>query len=353
MQAPMENRTVPTCGQVYWELESGEESPWRFRGKGGPVGEKMRKTGIHQATRTAWAFVIYLAVGTGLAALFGTALVRWIRSHDPSWGALVLQKGDAKVVVRFMQGLAVLFMPWLLKQAGWQGWKKTGVIAEGKSHRTYLRELGQGVAFGLVTLGPFFIAMSLFGYRQADAALPVLLMVRMAVLMILPALAVGLFEEFLARGVFYGTLSRAWGVVAAAWVTSGFFAMAHFMIPASEPIAHPHFITAVLGVWKSMFTQIPASPAVGLRFLNLLLMSLVLCRLVARSGLIWQAVGAHAAWVWCIKVNAKITDRTDTVSPWFGYRPDSTDAWLSTGMLLLLLLALYVYPRRTAGPVAP
>ncbi len=299
------------------------------------------------AWRAGLAVALYLLAGTALAAACSTALVRAVRGHETAFARLVLLKGPAKVTVRFMQLFALALLPPLLRMLGWGGRRDIGWRAEGPPAGPAWREAAAGAALGLATLAPLAALQVAAGLRTG----PVLSWgeAARAALAFLPAAAlVALVEETLARGIFYRTLARRWTAVPAALVLSAFFAYLHFLRPEDAAFEAEGWWRATLAVFRTTFTSGPAMPGFAVRMATLGLMSLALCAMVARRGTVWLAVGAHAGWVWCLRVNARVTDAvwSEPVTAWLRHRPDLTDSAAAAAMLAALLAVLLLRRRR-------
>jgi len=295
----------------------------------------------------AWVLGLILLV-TLLAAITAVALVRFVLPHLPvAWSTMMLHRGTGKIMVRMMQLWIVLLLPLVLRASNWRSWRDCGWQADLPSRHIYQDILG-GIVLGVATLGGLALFMFITGRRVLS---PIDSSVNMLVVLIefaLSAAAVALFEETLARGILFRLWARAWGVVAAALVSSLLFASAHFIQPDASAFAVPHFWAAVGSLGLNALQLDASASAFFIRLLNLTCLGLALCAMVRLTGSIWLAMGAHTGWVWSIKVNDFFTD---PVPPplrdhiW-GARSDFTDSVVGTMTLLVVLLAMLWRQRR-------
>ena len=306
--------------------------------------------------RIAMVLAALVALGLALGVLTGLLVIRAATLLPDAWSYAVLRKGPDTVVRRCLQIWALVLLPLLLRRTGWRGWRDIGWRDEAATVRglTIGRDLLSGLALGLLTLGGLALFMKGQGWRIAsplpsDTSLGATLLGYAA-----SGLAVAVIEETIARGILFRAWSRAWGAVAAALVSSLLFGLVHFVGPAREAFGPSSGLSAIWPVFKSTLAQVPNAPHFGLRLLNLSLLGLVLCAMVWRTRTVWLAVGAHAAWVWCIKAANLLTDPNPQRpwSLWWGTRADMTDALASTVLMLVLVLIFVGRPARPKRPDA-
>ncbi len=300
--------------------------------------------------RAASALAWLLPAGLVLGVLTSLLVVYLAQALPDTWSHALLRKGPETVTRRCLQLWAVLLLPLLLRRTGWRGWRDSGWRDEvaTDSRGAGWRDVLQGVALGLLTLGGLALCTWLCGWSVSsplapDTAVPLTLL-GYAV----SGAVVAVLEETVARGILFRLWARVWGWGAAAVVSSLLFGLVHFVGPARAAFDHPAGVAAAWSVLQSTVTQVPDVPHFGLRLLNLTLLGLVLCAMVWHTRTIWLAVGAHAAWVWCIKANNLLTDAAPNRpwSPWWGVRGDATDALACTCLLLGLLIFIAVLHRR-------
>jgi len=160
------------------------------------------------------------------------------------------------------------------------------------------------------------------------------------------AVAVGLLEEALFRGVLAGLFLRGMGAAAALWWTSGLFAVVHFLKP--DPAVRVAEVT-----WSSGFALVPHAfhqfrePLLLLGgFGTLLVLGLVLGLAAQRTGSLWMSIGFHAGLVLVKGVFVKAFGRVSELPPWAGPR---LEVGLAPVCVLLLSGALvWVWTRPSA-----
>ncbi|TAN37982.1 MAG: CPBP family intramembrane metalloprotease [Verrucomicrobia bacterium] len=300
--------------------------------------------------RIAGWVVGLILVATVLAAITSVTLVRFILPHLPAaWSDAVLHRGAGKIMVRAMQVWVVLLLPLWLRSSGWRGWRDCGWQGGPFPHPLWQDILG-GFAVGVATLGGLALFMFMTGHRVAGPLDTTLNSIAVFISFALSATAVAVFEETLARGIIFRLWARAWGAVAAALASSLLFAIAHFIQPSAAAFAVPGFWSAVGSLSLNALQPDMSEPAFLIRLLNLTCLGLTLCAMVRLTGSIWLAVGAHAGWVWSIKINNFFTDAAPVPwrSPLWGARGDLTDSAIGmTTLLIVLLGVLWVHRRRT------
>ncbi|MCX6997546.1 MAG: CPBP family intramembrane metalloprotease [Kiritimatiellaeota bacterium] len=306
--------------------------------------------------RAAGALAWLLPAGLALGVLTALLLVQLAPALPDTWCQALLRKGPETVTRRCLQIWAVLLLPLLLRRAGWRGWRDIGWRAEAAadSRGAGWRDALRGGALGLLTLGSLALFAWLRGGRIPSPLEPgtsaPLTLLGYAV----SGLAVAVLEETVARGMLFRLWARVWGWVAAAVVSSVLFGLVHFVGPARAAFDQTTGAATAWSVLQSTVVQIPDVPHFGLRLLNLTLLGLVLCAMVWHTRTVWLAVGAHAAWVWCIKASDLLTDPAPLRpwSLWWGVRADATDSLASTFLMLGLLILFAALARRRPTPEA-
>ena len=293
--------------------------------------------------RVALALTVVLAAAFVAASWLAAAAYGLFSTAEGPVAGWILEKEPHKLMRRIMMLLIIFCVPYLLKIAGWGGRGDCGFSRDGGPlpGGELRRDLVVGAVLGLATLGPL-VAMSCFaGARRWSPEAAWSALIPMMLTSALAAVAVAVIEETIARGVFFRLLDRLWTLWPAAIVSSLLFAYVHFLKPARAAFESASLWDRTAAVMASALGS-PARTAVfELRFVNLALMSIVLCLFVARTRTIWLAVGLHAAWVWVKDTNNALTDRVSgaVAGVGIGARADGTDA-LYTVVLLLLLGAM-------------
>jgi len=154
--------------------------------------------------------------------------------------------------------------------------------------------------------------------------------------------AVAVLEEFLFRGVLLGLCLRAMPAMAAAFVSSGVFAVVHFMRVAKS--ASPSVVdwTSGFGQLPLLFSSAPPWPLLGWGMLSLLLAGLLLAFVTLRTRSLFLAIGIHAGWIlgqqglqWIARFRIK---PPDALLPWVG--PNVVSGAVPTGIIPAAALVL-------------
>lgn len=278
-----------------------------------------------------------------LAAVTSVALVRYGLPHlPPAWAETLTHRGTGKIMSRAMQVWLLVLLPLVLRFSGWRGWRDCGWQRGAETARPLWQDLLAGLALGVATLGSLALFMFLTGRRVTCAIDPATSLLFVVVGYALSATVVAVFEETVARGILFRLWARAWGVVVAALVSSVLFALAHFLSPDDAAFQRPGFWPAVGTLSLSVLRPETGDPAFYIRLLNLTILGLALCAMVRLTGSIWLAVGAHAGWVWSIKLNNFLTDALPLPlrSRIWGARGDLTDSVIGSATLLAVLLVM-------------
>ena len=275
-----------------------------------------------------------------LAAISSVALVRFGLPHlPPAWAEVLTHRGLGKIMARMMELWLLVLIPLALRFSGWRGWRDCGWQNAAGPARPLWQDLLAGLALGVATLGTLALFMVLTGRRDLtplDSGESVALSI---VSYALSAIGISVFEETVARGVIFRLWARAWGVLIAALFSSAVFALAHFLAPDPAAFQRPGFWQAVGALGVSALQPDLAAEAFWIRLLNLALLGLTLCAMVCLTGRIWFAVGAHAGWVWSIKLNSHFTGGATPSLIW-GVRGDMTDSVIGTTTLFVVLVVL-------------
>ena len=290
------------------------------------------------------------------SAWLSVVMTHGLQSVDNGFARAALERGPHKLMRRIMIVLAVPFVPYILRRAGWRGWRDCGWSSthDAVIDRSWRRDLAVGIAAGFVTLGVVSALQLGFGARvwnlQADAVSLIGKLAGIAV----AAIVIGCLEETLVRGILFRVLERLWAFWPAALISSLLFGYGHYL--EADPSAFGEG-----GVWAQTWNVLVSTLTKPIRtehFLvnvaNLTLMGFALCTVVYRTRTVWMAVGLHAAWVAMIKFNFYSGDvvREAAFSPWIGQRADGTDAMLTCiALALLSVLAAVALPLR--DPAAP
>jgi uncharacterized protein len=143
------------------------------------------------------------------------------------------------------------------------------------------------------------------------------------------AVVVPLIEESFFRGLFLGILWRSSRPVVATLITSGFFAIVHFL---KAPTRLNEAVTWFSGFHSiaNSFAQFADPMMVLAGFTTLFLIGWILADARLRTRSLFLPIGLHAGWIFVAGVVGKVTKRETIILPWLG--PN-----LLTGLLPLAL----------------
>ena len=165
--------------------------------------------------------------------------------------------------------------------------------------------LGRGLAIGVAGLAVGLAVCWLFGGIEIALRYPPAKTVRKAFLGLCAAVAIGVGEEALFRGVLLRRLRRDAGPVVAVVVSTLVYAVVHVLrvrhsvgpVDAWAGIAQARALLAPLASGA-------AAPEVG----GLVLLGLLLAMARLRTGSLWTPIGIHAAWVAVFRVGRLFFD---------------------------------------------
>ena len=255
---------------------------------------------------------------------------------------------------RLMSLIALAGVPVLLKTAGWKGWRDCGVLQDGNGWDSghALRNALSGVLIGFCTLTPLVALSTFSGLRAWSPGESTGIVALGLSLVVLRSILIGVSEEIVARGVLFRVFARVWTLWPAVFVSSLLFAYLHFFKASPGAFSDQASLTSVFEIIGSAFLNVGLAEQIEIRFINLAVMSMVLCMMVAQTGTIWLAAGTHAGWVFVKLSNRRLTKDIsgELEGLWIGHRSDATDGLLTTCLLVILLILLWRRVRlRNAG----
>ncbi|MCH2602453.1 MAG: CPBP family intramembrane metalloprotease [Pedosphaera sp.] len=161
------------------------------------------------------------------------------------------------------------------------------------------------------------------------------------------AIAVGVLEETLFRGMLFGLLRRdmnwRWAAVASALL----FASVHFIDQRPN-------ISEI--TWSTGFTAFPQfihdfahDPHWPAYAVNLFLAGLILAGAFQRTGNLFIAIGIHAGWIIALKTNSFISSPVNTHVFWGDNK--TSDGWAATPLLAVMAWYILRHDPKPAEPV--
>ena len=162
------------------------------------------------------------------------------------------------------------------------------------------------------------------------------------------AAVVATLEEILFRGGIFGGLRRVLFWPLALLISSGIYALVHFLQRAelAGPVA-----------WNSGLVLLPQElrgfvdfHALVPGFFSLTLAGLLLGLAYQRTGNLYFSIGLHAGWIFWLKIYGQITVPAPQAAGWFWGSGKMTDGWLA---FIILALTLALFPFLPLAPRRP
>jgi len=289
-----------------------------------------------------------------LSAAATVALINLAQYLGGPIGTFLIDKGPARIMRRaLLVGVIIIFI-FSLKKFGWRGWQDCGWNQWDDKISSRRAQFGWGAALGFISLGSIALLTIFTGLHQLKPLkenYPAI--IGTVLFFCLSGLSVALIEETICRGILFRVFARAWNAWTAALVASIPFALAHSFGPDNAAFHGNSFLRVSTNASISTLTNIIPAPDSILLVVNLTLLGIVLCAFVMRTKTIWMSAGAHATWVFIIKLHSYFTDlNTAAVSSiWLGKRNDFMDSLAATLLFAILLFLTLFWKKRAGQPV--
>ncbi len=131
------------------------------------------------------------------------------------------------------------------------------------------------------------------------------------------AIVVPLIEELFFRGLLFGILLRSLRPVVATLITSGFFAIVHFLKAPTRPNESVTWLSGFHSIANS-FAQFADPMMVLASFTTLFLIGWILADARLRTRSLFLPIGLHSGWIFVAGVVGKMTKRETIIFPWLG-----------------------------------
>jgi membrane protease YdiL (CAAX protease family) len=191
----------------------------------------------------------------------------------------------------------------------WRRLDLGGPTAMGFRRAGWARDLGRGLGAGTAGLGVGLALCWAGGALRPQLRFEPVKTAQKALLGAGAAIAVGVGEEALFRGVVLRRLSLDMGRMAGIAVTTGIYAAVH-AIGKSEKIARP-MATAGFERLRTLFAPLARRRALPM-LVGLAAFGLLLAWARLRSGSLWLPIGIHAGWVGVFRVGRLFFE----IEPW-------------------------------------
>ncbi|MGH8295574.1 MAG: CPBP family intramembrane glutamic endopeptidase [Steroidobacteraceae bacterium] len=283
-----------------------------------------------------------LLIAASLAAMTAFSYPAWLLLH-PHFDFPFHRIGERIGMLAFLLGFVLVARRLRLADRASLGF--------GAPRAVYLRELGLGLAIGVITMAAVaasMMALGLLDFRKAAGygagALASLIGKRLA-----SGLAVALIEETALRGAMYAGIQRESGAAIAVALTSVIYAWTHFLgsfhIPAAQVSAWSG-VALLHGTLQSFDHPLAIADA----FLCLTAVGVVLALVRSITGNTAAGMGLHAGWVWVMLVVHGLA-RPNRASPlsFLLSRHDGFTGWLVLGWTVVLGFGLSRFYIRRQG----
>lgn len=218
---------------------------------------------------------------------------------------------------------------------------------------SFLRELGLGLALGVLMILPILVTMVVFDMRnlRAGVTLDAATLLMLTVKGFTSGIVVALIEETFLRGAMHTGIARESGPRIAIALTALVYSATHFIgkyrIPADQVNAGSG-LDMVAGVLDAFANPLAIADA----FLCLAAVGVLLGMVRHLTGNIAACIGLHAGWVWVITF-VRETSLRDETSPaaFLLSRFDGFVGWMVLGWTLVMGAGLYAFYRRRAERV--
>ncbi|MEM7098235.1 MAG: CPBP family intramembrane glutamic endopeptidase [Pseudomonadota bacterium] len=195
-------------------------------------------------------------------------------------------------------------------------WRKLGLNSQGIGLAPFDRAvLRPAYLIGVALILPLLLFYAVTGFRVWNTAIDLsgLDFWRFVLVAFVSAWLVGIFEESLFRGVFFGSVFEKFGFWFAAVSSSAFYSAVHFIGGVDDVVVENVGFTTGFKMVGLAFTQFTQMSEIWDSALSLFLLGMLFCVVRVRVGL-WACIALHSAWVFGIRTFKELTVR-DVVNP--------------------------------------
>lgn len=298
--------------------------------------------------RAAGILLCYVAgvfLGGALLAPWLFHLAQWAAGELPALQGLASQPFH-RYVNRCLLVVAVAGLWPLLRSLNLADRRALGLVNPLEARRPLA--LGLALGFGSLLLAAVLMAMA--GVRSFNFSHAPLVIMELTVTAMLAAIAVGLLEEVVFRGVVFGALRRAWSPGPALLASAALYSAVHFLARVEH--TGPVGWTSGLALLPRMMRGIAASEHL-LPALTLTLGGGALALACQRTGNLWFSIGLHAGWVFWLKVFKTVTAPGTSAGGAFWGTEKLLDGWLAFLVMAAVLAVVARLPQTPQTPATP
>jgi membrane protease YdiL (CAAX protease family) len=194
-------------------------------------------------------------------------------------------------------------------------------------------------AVPLLCFGAILIALHIYSVRFTLTGATVLNLLATSTV-------VPIIEETLFRGLILGILLRTGRKYLAAFITSAFFSVLHFL-KAPERTSTVVSWTSGFNSIAHSFNQFSDPILVTAAFTTLFLIGWILADMRLRTNSLWFPIGLHAGWIFGNGLFNRVARRQNVALPWIGKNLLVGLVPLVVCLITWILVRLYLHYRRT------
>jgi len=289
--------------------------------------------------RPIWTVLLYVMA----VFVVGALLAPWLY-----WGTQALASHHAffqtfahqpfhRFISRSVLGTALAGLWPVARYSRIQGWREAGLWRAPQSWRHLLH----GAFLGFASLATIAFLAIAFEVRKWNALISARHMEESIWHALLAAIVVAFLEEIMFRGVLFTALRKGHTRLTALFASSVIYAVVHFfkVVPWHEPVAWYSGLQVLAQMMQGFVDPQMLVP----QFFVLLLVGIILALGFEKTGALWFSIGAHAGWIFWLKIYGVLTVENSSRLLSFWGTSRLTDGWFAA--LVLLGLALILWDR--------
>jgi membrane protease YdiL (CAAX protease family) len=154
----------------------------------------------------------------------------------------------------------------------------------------------------------------------------------------LAAIVVAMLEELFFRGAIFGALRKSFDWHFALFLSSGIYALVHFLKrpPVPEAVTWVSGLVSLAQMLRGFVEVAQLIPA----FFTLLLAGWILGMAFQRTGSLYVSIGLHAGWIFWLKSYGFLTKEQPGASQWLWGTNKLIDGWIAVLVLGIVLTSI-------------
>jgi len=300
--------------------------------------------------RTVIIFLSFIAYTFIVGALISPHVYNLLQSLTAGSEAKFLQylneQSFPKISNRCFMLVAAIGIYPMLKAFDCYNKKEMGYDLKRKE---FIKEIGKGLPFGLITLIILSSLIIYFGYRTFDPKADAGDFIKAFAAAAAGALALSFIEETFFRGIVLNSMSRTLKVAPAIFISSFLFASVHLLRNKTD-------VEFTNVEWQSGFYYLSLTmynfidPRMLGSWLTLYACGTFLSFMSLHYGNIARCIGVHMGWVMIIKGFEKVTDTVDAKKgEWMIGNYDKVTGYLSFIIISSICLVYWLIIRKQSG----